>query len=79
MLSSGCKISDHFLRHKACTLSDTAYSIVRNEMDEGFEQRCEKIKESRKERGMFFDAQDFKTCLMLRNQPHKTQFFAMRV
>ncbi|KAL9868114.1 ATPase family AAA domain-containing protein 2-like [Geothlypis trichas] len=42
--------TDHFLRHKACTLSDTAYSIVRNEMDEGFEQRCEKIKESRKER-----------------------------
>uniref|UniRef100_A0A8U8AUI2 Uncharacterized protein n=1 Tax=Geospiza parvula TaxID=87175 RepID=A0A8U8AUI2_GEOPR len=43
--------ADHFLRHKACTLSDTAYSIVRNEMDEGFEQRCQKIKESRKERG----------------------------
>ncbi|XP_030820297.1 ATPase family AAA domain-containing protein 2-like [Camarhynchus parvulus] len=42
--------ADHFLRHKACTLSDTAYSIVRNEMDEGFEQRCQKIKESRKER-----------------------------
>uniref|UniRef100_A0A8C9KYL2 Bromo domain-containing protein n=1 Tax=Serinus canaria TaxID=9135 RepID=A0A8C9KYL2_SERCA len=36
--------------HKAFTLSDTAYSIVRNEMDEGFEQRCQKIKESRKER-----------------------------
>ncbi|XP_077027311.1 ATPase family AAA domain-containing protein 2-like [Agelaius phoeniceus] len=42
--------ADHLLRHKACTLSDTAYSIVRNEMDEGFEQRCQKIKESRKER-----------------------------
>ncbi|KAM7035885.1 ATPase family AAA domain-containing protein 2-like [Passerculus sandwichensis] len=42
--------ADHFLRHKACTLSDTAYSIVRNEMDEGFEQRCQKIKDSRKER-----------------------------
>ncbi|XP_063006939.1 ATPase family AAA domain-containing protein 2-like [Melospiza melodia melodia] len=44
--------ADHFLRHKACTLSDTAYSIVRNEMDEGFEQRCQKIKDSRKERGI---------------------------
>ncbi|XP_059701074.1 ATPase family AAA domain-containing protein 2-like [Haemorhous mexicanus] len=43
-------LADHLLRHKACTLSDTAYSIVRNEMDEGFEQRCQKIKESRKER-----------------------------
>ncbi|NXR98892.1 ATAD2 protein, partial [Oxylabes madagascariensis] len=51
MHHSGCKISDHLLRHKACTLSDTAYSIVRHEMDEGFERRCQKIKESRKERG----------------------------
>uniref|UniRef100_A0A8C0UJN4 ATPase family AAA domain-containing protein 2-like n=1 Tax=Cyanistes caeruleus TaxID=156563 RepID=A0A8C0UJN4_CYACU len=69
--------ADH-LRHKACILSDTAYSIVRHEMDEGFEQRCRRIKESRKERGMFFGAEDFKTCLMLCNQPHKTQFFALR-
>ncbi|XP_039941554.1 ATPase family AAA domain-containing protein 2-like [Hirundo rustica] len=45
--------ADHLLRHKACTLSDTAYSIVRHEMEEGFEQRCQKIKESRKERGTF--------------------------
>ncbi|XP_041268950.1 ATPase family AAA domain-containing protein 2-like [Onychostruthus taczanowskii] len=43
--------ADSLLRHKACTLSDTAYSIVRHEMDEDFEQRCQKIKESRKERG----------------------------
>uniref|UniRef100_A0A8C5JRH0 Bromo domain-containing protein n=1 Tax=Junco hyemalis TaxID=40217 RepID=A0A8C5JRH0_JUNHY len=61
--------ADHFLRHKACTLSDTAYSIVRNEMDEGFEQRCQKIKDSRKERGMFFDAQDFKICLIATQDP----------
>ncbi|XP_005042238.2 PREDICTED: ATPase family AAA domain-containing protein 2-like [Ficedula albicollis] len=40
----------HLLRHKACSLSDTAYSIVRHEMDENFERRCQKIKESRKER-----------------------------
>uniref|UniRef100_A0A8C5X006 Bromo domain-containing protein n=1 Tax=Malurus cyaneus samueli TaxID=2593467 RepID=A0A8C5X006_9PASS len=57
--------ADH-LRHKACTLSDTAYSIVRHEMDQEFEKRCQKIKESRKERGKFFDAEDFKTCLILR-------------
>ncbi|XP_041892094.1 ATPase family AAA domain-containing protein 2-like [Corvus kubaryi] len=42
---------DPLLRHKACTLSDTAYSIVRHEMNEDFEQCCQKIKESRKERG----------------------------
>uniref|UniRef100_A0A803VW78 ATPase family AAA domain-containing protein 2 n=1 Tax=Ficedula albicollis TaxID=59894 RepID=A0A803VW78_FICAL len=42
---------DRLLRHRACALRDTAYSIVREEMDEEFEQRCQKIKESRKQRG----------------------------
>ncbi|KAL2308296.1 hypothetical protein Nmel_001309 [Mimus melanotis] len=41
----------HLLRHKACSLSDIAYSIVRREIDEDFERCCQKIKESRKERG----------------------------
>ncbi|XP_039235783.1 ATPase family AAA domain-containing protein 2-like isoform X2 [Pipra filicauda] len=41
---------DCLLRHKACALSDTAYSIVRHELDKDFEQRCQEIKESRKER-----------------------------
>ncbi|XP_009879302.1 PREDICTED: ATPase family AAA domain-containing protein 2 [Charadrius vociferus] len=42
---------DRLIRHRACTLRDTAYAIVREEMDEDFEQRCEEIKESRKKRG----------------------------
>ncbi|KAM4793754.1 ATPase family AAA domain-containing protein 2 isoform 3-T3 [Cyanocitta cristata] len=42
---------DRLLRHRACALRDTAYSIVREEMDEDFEQRCQEIKESRKQRG----------------------------
>ncbi|NWQ93741.1 ATAD2 protein, partial [Burhinus bistriatus] len=42
---------DRLIRHRACALRDTAYSIVREEMDEDFEQLCEEIKESRKERG----------------------------
>ncbi|XP_027501421.1 ATPase family AAA domain-containing protein 2 [Corapipo altera] len=42
---------DRLLRHRACALRDTAYSIVREEMDEDFEQRCQEIKESRKKRG----------------------------
>uniref|UniRef100_A0A8C4ULJ4 ATPase family AAA domain-containing protein 2 n=1 Tax=Falco tinnunculus TaxID=100819 RepID=A0A8C4ULJ4_FALTI len=42
---------DRLIRHRACILRDTAYAIVREEMDEDFEQRCEEIKESRKERG----------------------------
>ncbi|NXJ93769.1 ATAD2 protein, partial [Corythaixoides concolor] len=42
---------DRLIRHRACTLRDTAYAIVREEMDEDFEQHCEEIKESRKKRG----------------------------
>ncbi|NXN69829.1 ATAD2 protein, partial [Himantopus himantopus] len=42
---------DRLIRHRACTLRDTAYAIVREEMDEDFEQCCEEIKESRKKRG----------------------------
>uniref|UniRef100_A0A8C9MY83 ATPase family AAA domain-containing protein 2 n=1 Tax=Serinus canaria TaxID=9135 RepID=A0A8C9MY83_SERCA len=42
---------DRLLRHRACVLRDTAYSIVREEMDEDFERRCQEIKESRKQRG----------------------------
>ncbi|KAM6411398.1 ATPase family AAA domain-containing protein 2 isoform 2-T2 [Pluvialis apricaria] len=42
---------DRLIRHRACTLRDTAYAIVREEMDEDFEQSCEEIKESRKKRG----------------------------
>ncbi|NXP77134.1 ATAD2 protein, partial [Ramphastos sulfuratus] len=42
---------DRQIRHRACSLRDTAYAIVREEMDEDFEQCCEEIKESRKERG----------------------------
>ncbi|KAM9387383.1 ATPase family AAA domain-containing protein 2 [Phaethornis superciliosus] len=42
---------DRLIRHRACTLRDNAYAIVREEMDEDFEQRCEEIEESRKKRG----------------------------
>ncbi|XP_059690634.1 ATPase family AAA domain-containing protein 2-like, partial [Gavia stellata] len=43
---------DRLIRHRACALRDTAYAIVREEMDEDFEQRCEEIQESRKKRGL---------------------------
>uniref|UniRef100_A0A7M4FWI4 ATPase family AAA domain-containing protein 2 n=1 Tax=Crocodylus porosus TaxID=8502 RepID=A0A7M4FWI4_CROPO len=42
---------DRLIRHRACTLRDTAYAIVREEMDEDFEQLCEEIQESRQKRG----------------------------
>nr|XP_020652184.1 ATPase family AAA domain-containing protein 2 isoform X1 [Pogona vitticeps] len=42
---------DRLIRHRACSLKDTAYAIIKDEMDEEFEQLCEEIKESRKKRG----------------------------
>ncbi|KAM6283304.1 ATPase family AAA domain-containing protein 2 isoform 2-T2 [Porphyrio hochstetteri] len=41
---------DRLMRHRACMLRDTAYAMVREEMDEEFEQQCEEIKESRQKR-----------------------------
>uniref|UniRef100_A0A8B9TCW7 Bromo domain-containing protein n=1 Tax=Anas platyrhynchos TaxID=8839 RepID=A0A8B9TCW7_ANAPL len=38
-------------RHRAYVLQDTAYSMVRNEMDTEFGRLCEQIKESREKRG----------------------------
>ncbi|XP_048363964.1 ATPase family AAA domain-containing protein 2 isoform X1 [Sphaerodactylus townsendi] len=42
---------DRLIRHRACSLRDTAYAIIKEEMDEDFEQLCEEIQESRKKRG----------------------------
>lgn len=46
-------------------------------MDEDFEQRCQEIKESRKQRGKLFDTEDLKTCLGIFKWPCKTPFFAL--
>ncbi|XP_039215743.1 ATPase family AAA domain-containing protein 2 isoform X2 [Crotalus tigris] len=42
---------DRLIRHRACFLKDTAYAMIKEEMDENFEQLCEEIQESRKKRG----------------------------
>ncbi|XP_073925259.1 ATPase family AAA domain-containing protein 2 isoform X5 [Castor canadensis] len=42
---------DRLIRHRACALRDTAYAIIKEELDEDFEQLCEEIEESRKKRG----------------------------
>ncbi|KAM8794611.1 ATPase family AAA domain-containing protein 2-like [Eudromia elegans] len=39
------------IRHRACSLRDVAYAIVKAEMDEELEQLCKGIKESRKKSG----------------------------
>nr|4TT6_A Chain A, ATPase family AAA domain-containing protein 2 [Homo sapiens] len=38
---------DRLIRHRACALRDTAYAIIKEELDEDFEQLCEEIQESR--------------------------------
>lgn len=43
--------SDRLIRHRACALRDTAYAIIKEELDEDFEQLCEELQESRKKRG----------------------------
>ncbi|KAM9689549.1 ATPase family AAA domain-containing protein 2 isoform 2-T2 [Dama dama] len=45
------KKADRLIRHRACALRDTAYAIIKEELDEDFEQLCEEIQESRKKRG----------------------------
>uniref|UniRef100_A0A8D2IPH4 ATPase family AAA domain-containing protein 2 n=1 Tax=Varanus komodoensis TaxID=61221 RepID=A0A8D2IPH4_VARKO len=43
--------ADRLIRHRACSLRDTACAIIKEEMDEDFEKLCEEIQESRKRRG----------------------------
>ncbi|KAL7829226.1 hypothetical protein AOLI_G00301110 [Acnodon oligacanthus] len=43
--------TDRQIRHRACALKDTVYSIIRDELDENFEKICKKIRESRNMRG----------------------------
>ncbi|KAM8797974.1 ATPase family AAA domain-containing protein 2-like [Eudromia elegans] len=42
---------DRLIRHRACSLRDVAYAIVKAEMDQHLEQLCKEIKEARKKRG----------------------------
>ncbi|KAM4687876.1 ATPase family AAA domain-containing protein 2 isoform 2-T2 [Discoglossus pictus] len=43
--------ADRLIRHRACTLKDATYAIIKQELDEEFEKLCEEIQESRKKRG----------------------------
>uniref|UniRef100_U3JG47 Bromo domain-containing protein n=1 Tax=Ficedula albicollis TaxID=59894 RepID=U3JG47_FICAL len=44
---------DKIIRHRACTLKDTAHAIIAAELDPEFNKMCEEIKEARRKRGMF--------------------------
>lgn len=40
---------DKLIRHRACSLRDTAYTLIKAEMDTDFEEECRKISNKRKE------------------------------
>ncbi|KAG7168547.1 ATPase family AAA domain-containing protein 2B-like [Homarus americanus] len=41
---------DKIIRHRACTLRDTAYAYIKAEMDTDFEDKCREIRDRRQER-----------------------------
>ncbi|KAK7081664.1 ATPase AAA domain-containing protein 2, partial [Halocaridina rubra] len=41
---------DKIIRHRACTLRDTAYAYIKAEMDTDFEYKCRDIRDGRKKR-----------------------------
>ncbi|CAG5120006.1 unnamed protein product [Candidula unifasciata] len=41
---------DRIIRHRACALKDTAYAIIKTDLDKDFEKACVDIEESRKRR-----------------------------
>ncbi|XP_067006517.2 ATPase family AAA domain-containing protein 2 [Anabrus simplex] len=42
--------ADKLIRHRACSLRDTAYALIKTEMDSDFEQQCRVIARARRER-----------------------------
>ncbi|XP_034241773.1 ATPase family AAA domain-containing protein 2-like [Thrips palmi] len=42
--------ADKLIRHRACFLKDTAYALIKAEMDSDFEDRCRSISSDRKKR-----------------------------
>lgn len=42
--------ADKLIRHRACFLRDTAYALIKAEMDTDFEDRCRTISADRKKR-----------------------------
>ncbi|XP_023655016.1 ATPase family AAA domain-containing protein 2B isoform X2 [Paramormyrops kingsleyae] len=48
---------DKIIRHRACSLKDTAHAIFASELDPEFNRMCEEIKESKKKRGSLSEPQ----------------------
>lgn len=41
---------DKLIRHRACSLRDTAYTLIKAEMDTDFEEECRKISKKRRDK-----------------------------
>ncbi|XP_012515894.1 PREDICTED: ATPase family AAA domain-containing protein 2B [Propithecus coquereli] len=50
-------LRDKIIRHRACTLKDTAHAIIAAELDPEFNKLCEEIKEARIKRGLSVTAE----------------------
>ncbi|KAG8445712.1 hypothetical protein GDO86_010484 [Hymenochirus boettgeri] len=48
---------DKIIRHRACTLKDTAHAIIAAELDPEFNKHCEEIKEIRTKRGVLITSE----------------------
>uniref|UniRef100_A0AAR5NYI6 Bromo domain-containing protein n=1 Tax=Dendroctonus ponderosae TaxID=77166 RepID=A0AAR5NYI6_DENPD len=49
--NKSCRSSaDKQIRHRACSLRDYAYTLIKTEMDSDFEDKCQDIKKQRKQR-----------------------------
>nr|CAD7574190.1 unnamed protein product [Timema californicum] len=44
--------ADKLIRHRACSLRDTAYTLIKAEMNSDFEEKCQEISRSRKKRSI---------------------------
>jgi len=42
--------ADKLIRHRACSLRDTAYTLIKAEMDSDFEEQCKEISRARRQR-----------------------------
>lgn len=62
---SCCGFSDKVIRHRACSLKDTAHAIFAAELDPEFDRMCEEIKEARKKRGKKIHWKDVFSCHLL--------------
>uniref|UniRef100_A0A8C0GL39 ATPase family AAA domain containing 2B n=1 Tax=Chelonoidis abingdonii TaxID=106734 RepID=A0A8C0GL39_CHEAB len=62
---------DKIIRHRACTLKDTAHAIIAAELDPEFNKMCEEIKEARRKRGKFWNFNLKKYLLYLEQVPEE--------